>query len=889
MKIKKTTQLIAVSLLLWLCSGLHNQALATHIVGGEITLTHLEANRYRLALVIYFDEINGQQGAKDPTANIAIFSKSNDEFVTSFSLVRRAQTIVDYTNPDCAVGFLRTTRQLYDAEVILTASSYSDIEGYYAVYERCCRNGVIQNIFDPGGAGQAFYMEFPPVVKNGEPFINSSPTLFPPLSDYACIDQPFYFDFSGTDTDGDSLAYSLAVPLSGNSSRDEPVLANFRAGPYTPVEFLDGYDVNNMVRGVPSLSIDLVSGELNLTPIEIGLFVFSIRCEEFRDGQKIGEVIRDFQLMVLDCPEANAPSVIAETEPGKLYSDGDTLVYQAGALDNCLTLYFTDPDSNTIINTRFVPLNFPSTEIEVRDIPQTTINKGDTAKFELCLKECPALLNGMYEVLALIGDNSCSLPLYDTLHLFIDIQYPNIPPEITPDLDFNASAGYYEVDLKLGDTLRFDALAKDVEGDSLVVYGIGDNYQLSDEGMIFPLTNGVGEVTSSFFWESSCLNLQGGSSEESFFVDLIVGDVGKCGIISRDTARVKINLIDEIPPNVSPVIVPKDVAFDETEQLFIDTVYLGETYELEIAATDIEFDSLLLEVFGDGFSLNSNGMSANTVAGVGEVSTSLSWKPSCSDFPSVTEGVNELVYEFIFQSTDYYGCSYSDTSSVKLRLHFIYIPDPAKAPIISIPDATIDQPSGNQSVTVIAGDELDLSILADDTENDVVSLSAIPRSFTFSDLGMEFISVSGNAPLNTTLNWSTSCELLGDTSKLSYDLTLIAFSSTSCGLESYDTLQLTINLIDNPRPAETVDFPNAFTPNGDGKSDKYRIGQLPPDICKDKFQSVEITNRWGDPVYKSEEREFAWDGSESPSGVYYYFIRFTKTVYKGSLHLLRGQ
>ena len=71
-------------------------------------------------------------------------------------------------------------------------------------------------------AGQTFYLEFPPVIKDGQPFINSSPSLFPPLNDYACPRKPYYVDFAGVDDDGDSLVYSLVTPLSTHSSDPFP-------------------------------------------------------------------------------------------------------------------------------------------------------------------------------------------------------------------------------------------------------------------------------------------------------------------------------------------------------------------------------------------------------------------------------------------------------------------------------------------------------------------------------------------------------------------------------------------------------------------------------------------------------------------------------------------
>ena len=48
----------------------------------------------------------------------------------------------------------------------------------------------------------------------------------------------------------------------------------------------------------------------------LDLFEFCVLTEEFRNGKKIGEVRRDFQLKVIDCPTNNAPqSFLREMVP----------------------------------------------------------------------------------------------------------------------------------------------------------------------------------------------------------------------------------------------------------------------------------------------------------------------------------------------------------------------------------------------------------------------------------------------------------------------------------------------------------------------------------------------------------------------------------------------
>ncbi|HEY1872468.1 MAG TPA: gliding motility-associated C-terminal domain-containing protein, partial [Chitinophagaceae bacterium] len=84
--------------------------------------------------------------------------------------------------------------------------------------------------------------------------------------------------------------------------------------------------------------------------------------------------------------------------------------------------------------------------------------------------------------------------------------------------------------------------------------------------------------------------------------------------------------------------------------------------------------------------------------------------------------------------------------------------------------------------------------------------------------------------------------------------------------------------------------PNAFTPNGDGKNDYWRIPYL--DIGLDA--EVSVFNRWGQLVYHVEGSTVSWDGNFSgtpqPTGVYVYLIRFKQNKFpqmKGTFTLIR--
>ena len=96
-----------------------------------------------------------------------------------------------------------------------------------------------------------------------------------------------------------------------------------------------------------------------------------------------------------------------------------------------------------------------------------------------------------------------------------------------------------------------------------------------------------------------------------------------------------------------------------------------------------------------------------------------------------------------------------------------------------------------------------------------------------------------------------------------------------------------------PASCCTVLFPSAFTPNGDGKNDRYH--PLFDGTSYHRFHSFRIVNRWGQTVFESADNTPSWDGNfngvPQDIGVYYYFIKYDcggNTIeQKGDLTLIR--
>ena len=92
---------------------------ANHIVGGEIEFIYLQDGLYRINVVQYFDVANPVNPGPEPTVFISIFSNRNDELVSTHQLILQENVIVPYTNPECAIGELQTSRVVWTADVAL--------------------------------------------------------------------------------------------------------------------------------------------------------------------------------------------------------------------------------------------------------------------------------------------------------------------------------------------------------------------------------------------------------------------------------------------------------------------------------------------------------------------------------------------------------------------------------------------------------------------------------------------------------------------------------------------------------------------------------------------------------------------------------------------------
>ncbi|MEZ4902802.1 MAG: gliding motility-associated C-terminal domain-containing protein [Spirosomataceae bacterium] len=641
----------------WILLLLPISCWASHIVGGEIEFypTNRSANRFYVGLNFYFDQANGRPAAETQTVTLYFFRKSDNQAMGSIELPQTTRRLISYTNPTC--GALNTDLQTllirYSSEIIINTANFDDPKGYYIVWERCCRNSIITNIINPSSTGETFYMEFPALVQNNQPYTNSSPKFGELKGDYICLNRPFTFDFSGQDADGDSLVYSLTKPWAGYAGTGNPEPIARGSSTYPEVVWAAGINDQNMIPGPRPLTINSRTGMLSVTAGQAGLYVFAVLVQEFRKGVRIGAVRREFQLKVVDCPQNFAPEAMYR-EAGKstFYKAGEVLTLKRDQ-QKCLEVMITDRDANQKLLIKAIGVNFDDKSVSVNPATYTTKTTRDTLKTLVCFDPCVQSINNQPVVVeVIVSDDGCPQPLIDTLRIRVFIEgSANNNPDVLTDLINNSAT------IQQGTTLNFKVTGTDKDNDDLILEAKGRGFQLNQAGMTFNNATGKGTVTQPFTWNPPCTAL-----DKEYLVDFIVTDVG-CNRQVKDTVTVRLQATAK--PNAKPK-VSTSLVNAQPFAVPLPSIDASSTVSFDVYADDTDkADQLRLYAQGKGFTLTQYQMKFDEKTGVSRLTSRFEWKPSCAEYTELAG--KEVVINFMVDDN---SCrpNKSDTLAVRLRM-----------------------------------------------------------------------------------------------------------------------------------------------------------------------------------------------------------------------------
>lgn len=887
-------------ILFFLCLGAF-PVVASHIVGGEFEMIHLSGTRYRVNLILYFDELNGSIGARDPSVDARIFRKRDNRVMMDVFLPLVSETPVSYTQPSCSHGEIVTTRMLYSTVVELSAEQYGDPDGYYLSWERCCRNYSITNIYsdDPLSsglyAGQTFYLEFPAVVANGQAFYNSSPRLFPPLNDYACPRRPYYVDFAGVDDDGDSLVYSLVTPLNTKTADALPLPDRRpRPRPYPLVNYRSPFGPSNIIGGMPDLHIS-TDGFLTVTPTVLGLFVFAVRCEEYRDGVKIGEVRRDFQMLVVDgCAPAEPPQILGKkaTDASFLYDEEMTVSFSNDVADTerCIQVQVSDADAlreadnyTENVSIRAIPLNMKKDVSGILPaVRNATLINGSIVTFDVCFNRCPFEEAGPVQIGIVAYDDACSLPLSDTLKVNVMVEPPDNSNTYftTP----NVTASVVE-----GNPAEWPIEAHDDDGDQIVLGVVADGFNPADVGMeIQYVEEAPGLYRAKLVWDSRC-DVYDFSKRTAFEIKVFAEDLDECSFNHPDTMVFHLSIV--LPGNTDPVI-STDLTNQQVQEGI--TKKILESLSFNVFGDDADGDLLKLKAQGNTFDLATYNMSFPGDTANGHVASPFNWELLCDKVNLKEKDTFNLMF-IVVDNANKCRLYKADTLALQVRADSIE----NTAPELSVVSMNPDLPFSNNEQTLELGQQISLDLVSADADVSPVDhlvIEMIGAEGNVVPEGYSFETARGVSKLRAAFTWNPDCSIFHDgVYDNQYRFTFRTYDDR-CQNVKADTVAVGLEIRDIVNDIPAFIPPNFVSADHDpGQHNEFfamvRLNEatgelediMPKDNCVGHFVGIAIYNRWGKLVFESNDRKFRWYPDEDASGIYFYTLTFSDKEFKGSI------
>lgn len=305
---------------------------AAHIIGGEMTYNCLGGGNYRITIKLYRDAAGGGAQFDGAAGSIGDATITVYRGNLIFANVDEGAPVQQPVEPDISNPCLiippnvQVEEGIYVFDVNLPQSS----ETYTISYQRCCRNNTITNLINPGDIGATFTIDITP---EAQLFCNSSPAFnsLPPI--VICSGTDINFDFSATDPDGDLLIYELCAPFNGGGNdTDNPSTPGGVAPdpdlppPYPLVNFAPGFSALSPMQGDPEVSINSATGLISGTPIFLGQYAVGVCVYEYRNGELLSTVRRDFQFNVAECE----PTVVAEIQSDEVLGDQSFRIISCG-------------------------------------------------------------------------------------------------------------------------------------------------------------------------------------------------------------------------------------------------------------------------------------------------------------------------------------------------------------------------------------------------------------------------------------------------------------------------------------------------------------------------------------------------------------------------------
>jgi hypothetical protein len=292
----------------------------THLMGGEIVVQNDQVGNYEILLTLYRD-VTGVLLNSNQTLNV--YDSGGNQVSTIISSLDSSAFHPVFGIPNMSL----LPNNFYGTEIYFYSALFQCfIPGNYTVtWNNCCRNPSIANMVNPGALSMFLDCSFSVDLST----TNSSPYFLSPPIVCVPVNTPWQYNPLPFDEESDSLIWSLGIPydyVSGSFPNGYPIV---------------GYTLPPCLAG-GTLTINPYTGELSWTASVVGNYVYTVICEEYRNGLKLGEIRRDMQFMVL--PNGNLPAL---SNLNNLSTDQNGILFVESMANNTVNLDLIVIDSSS--------------------------------------------------------------------------------------------------------------------------------------------------------------------------------------------------------------------------------------------------------------------------------------------------------------------------------------------------------------------------------------------------------------------------------------------------------------------------------------------------------------------------------------------------------------
>ena len=848
---------------------------ATHLVGGEMNYRYLSEGVYEITLTVYRDCYLGIPDFDEP--GFILVYTGGGTFLGAFVINGDPKIKLPVEVKDecfTAPPHVCVERKQY----IFNGELPPNSDGYYLSYQRCCRNNSIINEMDDktsssGDSGMNLFAFIPSEqkIKDGNPVFNN----YPPVA--ICANQPLIFDHSAVDPDGDSIVYRLCTPTDALSP-DNPTVNSFNydAVPFVDVRWRNPYTLDSLMDSKVKLQINSQTGLITAYPTRIGQYLVGVCADEYRDGKYISQTKRDFQFNVAECGKVSVSSFFTEDT---LCNQLEVTFHNNSKGANHFKWFYGDGDTSDAIDGVHVYKDYGAYQVMLVAYGNNGCN--DTSIHQILLRKDDFSYH-INDVLICKGGNAL-LQIDAPEGTIRNVNWLFNPPVYT-------TTPSYTYKPKKSEKIGFDIKANSgcIYHDSVSVKLVNPQKMVinhTPEIIYYPQdvsfsANYIEGYT--YLWKSKGANTNPHSPKttitisESQWVYLTTSD-SQSACIQTDSVYMRIDTCDlsdqyEINQEIKTYCDHALISLD------VEPHTLGTDYHWLFNGDSIQGQHLTFDMLYD---------STYTYALVA--------KSYCNDTsiytvkaPALTLKLPPLKPIQLCNKEDSVNVDLGIESDVDYQIRF--------------EDGTLYLNRDSFNVKVI-GNDLDIPFTI--TFNDSCSINdtiRIRRSQISVQASAEPYSVEKGE--ETTLHaipggyvsyqWLPDSLVLNpnesNTTAVIYESTdFIVVAVDENGCQARDTVR--VNVVDNPCQSDQLFVPTAFTPNGDGKNDVWKVR------TKGEVQIyVAIYNRWGEKVYDSYDINKGWDGTyqgkNAAAGSYAYYLTIIcennhQYFKKGNITLIR--